>query len=101
MLSGGKRMDDGRVFGLLLVGDNCQNPDQRHLHATYRVPFANRERITVDLLYKTGLVDNDRIRRWGATVTYDWPGFFVRVGYDPKVNFTADNMRRISIGTRL
>jgi hypothetical protein len=99
-VSAGRRMNDGDVFGLLLVGDNRQNPDQRHLHGYYRTRLANGDRLTVDFLYKIGLVDDVRIRRWGTTITYDWPRFFVRVAYDPKVNFTADDMQRISIGMR-
>jgi len=96
----GRRAATGEVFYLQQVRDNRQNPDQRHLHAYYRTPLPNGDRLTLDLLYKTGMVDETRIHEWGASVAYDWPRFFVHITYDPKVNFTADNMWRASLGTR-
>jgi hypothetical protein len=100
MLSAGYRGDAGGSFALQYVRDNRQNPDQRHLHAVYRQPLANGERLTVDVLRKQGLVDEVEIRRWGLALSYDWPKFFLRLAYDPKVNFTPDDMLRVSIGTR-
>lgn len=99
-LSGGYRQPGGASYSLLLVGDNRQNPDQRHLHFTYRQPLADGQRLTIDVLRKRGLVDDETIRRWGATVTYDWPRFFVRAAWDPKANFGPDNLWRFDIGTR-
>ena len=99
-LSAGKRSPDGESIAFQWVRDDRENPDQRHLHAVYRKPLAGGERITIDLLRKQGLVDNVMIHRLGATVTYDWPRFFVRLAYDPKVNFTVENMWRLVVGTR-
>ena len=99
-LSAGHRGSDNQLFMFLLVRDNRQNPDQRHLHFVYRQPLAEGKRITVDALYKTGLVEDERIHRWGLSLTYDWPRFFTRVAWDPKTNFTAVNAVRLSIGTR-
>lgn len=95
----GRRTTTGEVFYLQQVRDNRQNPDQRHLHAYYRTQLPNRDRLTFDLLYKTGMVDENSIHKWGASVTYDWARFFIHIAYDPKVNFTADNMWRASLGT--
>ena len=36
----------------------------------------------------------------GKKQIYDWPRFFVRLAFDPKVNFTPENMWRLSVGTR-
>jgi hypothetical protein len=83
-----------------MVRDNRQNPDQRHIHAVYRQPLPEGRRLTVDALYKVGLVDEVRIRRFGLTVTYDWPRFFARVAFDPRTNFTPVDAWRISLGTR-
>ncbi len=100
LLSAGHRTDNGEVIALQLVRDNRQNPDQRHIHLFYRIPRPDGERLTIDLLYKSGLVDGVQIDKWGASLTYDWPRFFLRGAYDPKVNFTPDDMWRIAIGTR-
>ena len=99
-LSAGRRWADGESISLQWVRDDRENPDQRHLHAVYRKPLAGGERVTIDVLRKQGLVDDVLIRKVGASFTYDWPRFFVRVAYDPKVNFTAENMWRFIIGTR-
>lgn len=99
-LSGGYRWADNRVLSVLLVRDNRENPDQRHLHLSYRAPIEGGQRLTLDLLAKRGLVDGQPIRRLGASMGYDWPRHFVRVAWDPKVNFTAQNMLRLSAGLR-
>ncbi|MCX7194273.1 MAG: hypothetical protein NTY60_11765 [Proteobacteria bacterium] len=96
----GKRAASGEVFYLQQVRDNRLNPDQRHIHAYYRMPLDNGDRITLDLLYKTGLVNDALIHKWGLSVAYDWPKFFISAAYDPKVNFSTDNMLRTSIGVR-
>jgi len=99
-LSAGRRWNGGESMSLVWVRDDRENPDQRHLHAVYRKPLPNGQRLTVDVLHKEGLVDDVLIRKWGATITYDWPRFFVRLAYDPKVNFTTEDMWRLGIGTR-
>lgn len=98
--SAGYRQPGGASYSLLLVQDNRQNPDQRHLHFTYRQPLADGQRLTFDVLRKRGLVDDEMIRRWGATLTYDWPRFFLRTAWDPKANFGPDNLWRFDVGTR-
>jgi len=99
MLSAGRRIDD-QVLMVQLVHDNRQNPDQRHLHFYWRQPLADGDRLTLDLLYKSGTVEGEYIRRWGLSTTYDWPRFFVRAAWDPKTNFTPVDLFRLSVGTR-
>ncbi|MES3003540.1 MAG: hypothetical protein V4787_22800 [Pseudomonadota bacterium] len=99
-VSGGYRWEDGRAAGLLLVGDNRQNPDERHLHLTWREPLEGGQRLTLDLLAKRGLVNGELIHRFGVTAGYDWPRVFVRVAWDPKVNFTPQDMWRLQGGVR-
>jgi len=91
---------DGESFGLLWIRDNRENPDQRHLHAVYRKSMPNGQRLTLDVLHKIGRVEGEWIQRTGASVTYDWPRFFIRVAFDPKVNFTNEDMWRLAVGTR-
>ncbi len=96
----GYRGENGQSYAATYIRDNRENPDQQHFHLTSRTPLQGKERLTLDLLYKRGLVDGQRIAKAGGTVTYDWPRFFVRVAYDPYTNFTADNVWRLSVGTR-
>ena len=100
MLSAGYRWSDNHAFSLQVVRDNRRNPDQQHVHLVYRTPVADDQRLTVDLLSKSGLVNGEPVRRIGLSVGYDWPRYFVRAAYDPKVNFTPQDMWRLSVGTR-
>ena len=99
-LSGGYRAANGASYSLSYTRDNRENPDQQHLHAVYRATVNGGERLTLDVLFKQGLVDGNAISKTGLTVTYDWPRYFVRLAFDPNTNFTADDAVRISVGTR-
>lgn len=100
MLSGGYRWADNRSLSLLVVRDNRQNPDQQHVHLVWRTPIADGDRLTVDVLAKSGMVGGTSIHRLGLSVAYDWHRTFVRVAWDPKVNFTPQDMLRLSAGVR-
>ena len=100
MLAGGYRAESGQSYAATYIRDNRENPDQQHFHLTSRTPLEGKERLTLDLLYKRGLFDGQRIARLGGTVTYDWPRYFVRLAFDPNTNFTADNVWRLSVGMR-
>jgi hypothetical protein len=56
--------------------------------------------LTLDLLDKRGLVNGQEIHRFGFTAGYDWPRHFVRLAWDPKVNFTPQDMLRLQAGLR-
>jgi hypothetical protein len=96
----GYRWTNGAVASTLWVQDVRQHPDEKHLHFIYRTPLPKNQRITADLLFKTGLVNNKTIYAIGATMTYDWRRYFVRLAYDPHANFAPENMYRVSIGFR-
>jgi hypothetical protein len=100
MLSAGYRWSESRTLSLQVVRDNRQNPDQQHVHLVYRTGLEGDQRLTLDLLSKSGLVNGQSIHRLGLSVGYDWPACFVRVAYDPKANFTPQDMWRVSVGTR-
>ncbi|MGZ5102986.1 MAG: hypothetical protein ACXWHB_01710 [Usitatibacter sp.] len=99
-VSAGRRGEGGEVAMVQMVRDNREHPDQRHFHFLYRRPLEGGERLTLDALYKVGLVDEALIRRWGFTLTYDWPRVFVRIARDPNTNFTAVDAWRLSLGAR-
>ncbi len=99
-VSGGYRAAHGASYTLSVTRDNRQNPDQQHVHAVYRTPLPSGDRLGIDLLFKRGLVNGAQIARVGATLTYDWPRYFVRLAFDPNTNFTPDDVVRLSVGTR-
>ncbi|MDB5963663.1 MAG: hypothetical protein JWQ72_163 [Polaromonas sp.] len=99
-LATGYRWGDNDSLALQLVRDNRLNPDQQNVHLIYRTPLEGGRRLTLDALYKTGLVSGSAVRKAGLSVAYDWPRFFVRVVYDPLSNFTPQDMLRVSVGTR-
>ena len=90
----------GESIALLWVRDDRENPDQRHIHVVYRKSLEIGQRVTFDVLHKRGLADGESVRKTGASITYDWPRFFVRLAFDPKVNFTNEDMWRLAVGTR-
>lgn len=100
MLWGAYRGAGQRSLSLLVVRDNRQNPDQQHVHLVYRGPLDAEHRLTLDLLRKSGLVDGQPMRRLGLSLGLDWPRSFVHLAWDPKVNFSAQNMWRLSTGWR-
>ncbi len=100
MLSGGYRWADNHSLALQVVRDNRLNPDQQNVHLVYRTPVAGDQRLTLDLLSKTGLVSGESVHRYGLSLGYDWPRYFVRVAWDPLVNFSPQDMLRLSVGTR-
>lgn len=99
-LTGGYRWADNESLTLQRVRDNRLNPDQQNLHVVWRSPLAGGERLTLDGLYKTGLVSGASVRVLGLSAVYDWPRFFVHAAWDPKVNFTPQDMFRLSVGMR-
>ncbi len=99
-LMGGYRGESGTSVIASYVRDNRENPDQQHFHVTMRTALPESQRLTFDVLYKRGLVDGARIAKAGATLTYDWPRYFVRLAFDPNTNFTPDNAWRLSVGMR-
>jgi len=99
MLSGGHRWTKEHSLSLQVVQDNRQNPDQRHIHLVYRRPLGPSDRLTIDLLDKRGTVERSHIHRAGLSIAYDWPHLFIRLSYDPRVNFSSQNMWRAQVGT--
>lgn len=100
MLWAGYHPSESRSLSVLVVRDNRQNPDQQHLHLVYRGPLAEGLRLTVDVLRKTGLVEGLGIRRLGWSLGLDGARTFVHLAWDPNVNFSTQNMWRLSTGWR-
>ena len=99
MASAGYRWNSRQSMLLQVVRDNRNNPDQQNVHWVYRMPRPDGQRLVIDVLRKTGTVNDQFVRKYGLSVSYDWPSVFVHLAYDPYVNFTPQNMWRVSVGT--
>jgi hypothetical protein len=90
---------EDRLTGFTIF-DMRLHTGQQNTHFIWRHRFGKR-RLTADLLAKSGDLDTGRYARGvGATVTYDFPRWFVRAADDPYVNFSAARMIRLSAGCR-
>ena len=98
----GARLGGGHQFSLFTVKDNRLATDQIITHGVWRWQASDADRWTVDVAYKSGRSspEEDRVHGRSLSVTYDHRQTFVRLAYDEKVNFSANNQTRVSAGLR-
>lgn len=97
----GYKKENGPSVTLFVVRDVRVVPGQQNTHLLMQFPLQNKQRFSLDVFNKSGPTDpGQSINSVGASITYDWPSYFLRIAYDPKVNFTQDDMTRITIGIR-
>jgi hypothetical protein len=96
----GYRWSSQRNLSLQVVHDNRENPDQQHIHLSYRTPFSDNNRFLIDVLIKSGTVENEYIKKVGLMTGLDWGDLGLRFAYDPKVNFTNTDMKRLIFSYR-
>ena len=94
---GGYRWTNASSVSLQLLRDNRENPDQQHIHLIWRQKLADQNQFIIDVLAKQGTVEGKYIHRTGLSLGYDWPVWSLRAAWDPKVNFSAQNMLRFSV----
>jgi hypothetical protein len=94
---GGYRWTDASSVSLQVIRDNRANPDQQHIHLIWRQKLARQDQFIIDVLAKQGTVEGKYIRRTGLSLGCDWPVWSLRAAWDPKVNFTVQNMLRFSV----
>jgi hypothetical protein len=76
---------------------------QQVTHAVYRTKPTPETRLGIDLFYKSGPLeggDGGTVRTAGASVAIDHRSWFARLAWDPKVNFTPNDMVRVAVGLR-
>ena len=98
----GAHLAHGHQLSMFTVKDNRLATDQMITHGVWRWQANDADRWTLDLAYKEGRSSPGEARISGrsASVTYDHRRTFVRLAYDEKVNFSADNQTRVSAGLR-
>ena len=88
-------------LSLYRVQDDRLGTGQRVTHLIARRTFAGPHRIGVDYSYKSGQDSTGGYGRGsGLTLTYDFEPWFMRVGYDPDVNFSGRRMTLFAFGRR-
>ena len=99
-LGAGWHVDQDLNISVYGVEDNRVVDGQRITHLMVNKRLPEDQKITLDIFLKSGSPDNQgqSIHGLGCALTYDISRYFLRLAYDPKVNFTQENMSRVSIG---
>ena len=97
----GTRAISNTELSLYMVKDDRLGTGQRVTHLIARRRFAEKQRFTIDLSYKSGKnTAGDNVEGSGIALTYDYAPWFGRVAYDPYVNFSANRMTLFALGRR-
>ena len=97
----GTRAFEDTELTLFHLWDDRLHTQQRVTHAIIRRKLANKQRITLDISRKRGLSTEDNfVRGYAATLTYDFRQYFLRVARDEYVNFSPTAQYRVSLGAR-
>lgn len=104
LFGAGWRPDEGMALTLFQVRDDRLGTEQRVTHLVWRRKTGPRSRWTLDLFQRRGRSDADprseSFKATGITLTYDREPWFLRLAWDPKVNYTDSDMTRLAIGVR-
>ena len=96
----GHRAGNGNTYSVTTIKDDRLRTGQRHTHATVQLALPHGQRLTLDLLRKSGLGDSGDVHAWGESVTYDFPAWFIRAVHDPKQSFGGADATRVTVGLR-
>jgi hypothetical protein len=103
----GWRQSKDTVLTLYQIRDDRLGTGQRVTHLVLRTKPERRTRWTIDLFRKKGYGgdadeagERPSFKGTGFALAYDFEPWFVRVAWDPKVNFTSSDMLRVAGGMR-
>jgi len=98
----GTRLLPKSTLSLFTVKDNRLHTGQMVTHAVWRMLPDDHQRWTVDLSSKHGraTADDESVSGKALSLTYDYRDIFFRLARDRKVNFTAEDQSRLSVGLR-
>ena len=104
LIGAGWRPDESTALTLFQVRDDRLGTGQRVTHLVLRQKTGARSRWTLDVFNRTGRSDADpeseSFTANGIAITYDFEPWFIRLAWDPKVNYTNSDMTRLAIGVR-
>lgn len=89
-------------WSLFRVQDDRLHTGQRITHGVWRYHPTEHQRLSIDLAQKQGRADanSPQVKGLSLTAGWDWQDYFVRAAIDQKVNFTANDQKRLSVGYR-
>jgi len=98
----GTRLLPATTLSLFTVVDNRLHTGQTVTHAVWRYQATEHQRWTVDLSTKRGREspDSERVSGSALAISYDYESVFIHLARDRKVNFSADDQTRLSLGLR-
>lgn len=103
LLGASRTIGDAR-FTVYHLRDDRLPTGQQVTHLIWRGAAQDGVRWSADLSHKAGWADAEhsapRVRGTGLTLTREQGGWFVRLAWDPKVNYTASDMLRLAVGLR-
>lgn len=90
------------TLSIFAVKDDRLGTDQIVIHAVWRMLTGDHLRWTLDLSSKQGraTVGDEVVYGNAVSLTCDFRNIFVRLAQDAKVNFTAENQTRFTLGVR-
>jgi hypothetical protein len=92
---------DGSTVSVYAIRDNRLKTGQTNTHIFIRRHLPGEWRLTADVVWEHGNGDNGLVvRAWAPTGDVDWHRWFVRVAWDPHVNYTPDSQVRVGGGVR-
>ena len=99
-LGAGWHVNEGLNISLYEVQDNRVIDGQRNTHFVMSKALPEEQKFVLDVFSKSGPPDSQgqSIHAIGASITYDIRRYFLRIAYDPKVNFSQQDMARVSLG---
>ena len=98
----GTRLVPHTTLSLFRVQDDRLDTGQRVNHLVWRYLPDDRQRWTVDFSAKRGslVAGSETVSGNAWSLTYDFKDVFVRLARDGKVNFSPEDMTRVSAGFR-
>jgi hypothetical protein len=100
-LGAGYRDDAGNTMSVYAIRDNRLETGQTNTHVVFRRYLPGDWRLTADLVREHGNGDDGLVvRAWAISGDVDWRRWFVRVAWDPHVNYTPDRQVRVATGLR-
>jgi hypothetical protein len=102
VLGAGVRVRKSGALSLFTVADDRLGTGQKVTHLVWRDRFTKEQRITIDVVHKTGSPEAGLpgAPGKGLTVTYDHGNLFARIGREQNVNFTTSDQTRFAAGFR-
>ncbi len=98
----GGQLPGSGTLTVFRVQDNRLDTEQRNTHAVVRWPMGERDRLSLDLSYKSGRPEagSPSVQGHAWSLTYDHHPWFIHWVRDQHVNYSDADQVRLSVGVR-